>query len=264
MSRIFFLLTWLYASFSVADSIVIQSTTSTRDSGFYNYLLPKYPNYDSVTIKVIAVGSGQAVLNAKNCDGGILIVHDTKKEQEFMNLGLGSKRHDLMYNDYIIIGPRNDPAKISSSKSAYEAFSRISKMKYKFISRSDSSGTHTAEKNIWKNTDQYNDESFDISWYYETGQGMGPTLNIAIAMNAYTLVDRSTWLKFRNKQNHVILYQNSDELQNTYGMILVDLDRCSNINRSATENLYEWLSGDDAKLLIDNYTIDGQNVFFTY
>ena len=123
MSRIFFLLTGLFASISVADSIVIQSTTSTRDSGFYDYILPKYPSYDSVTIKVIAVGSGQAVLNAKNCDGGILIVHDTKKEQEFMNLGLGSKRHDLMYNDYIIIGPRNDPAKISSSKSVHEAFS---------------------------------------------------------------------------------------------------------------------------------------------
>ena len=263
MNRLLLLITLLYASFSIADSVIIQSTTSTRDSGLYNYLLPKYPEYNNVSLKVVAVGSGQAVLNAKNCDGGILIVHDAEKEYEFMKSGYGSKRVELMHNDYVIIGPEDDPAEISLSKSADDAFSRIFQTQHKFVSRSDSSGTHAAEKNIWTKTGLSLDEMNTITWYYQSGQGMGPTLNITVAMNAYTLVDRSTWLKFSNKQNHRVLYENSDELLNKYGMILVDSERCPNINRKATEDLYHWLSSNKAKALIDNYTIKDINVFYT-
>ena len=247
---------------SYADSITIQSTTSTRDSGLYKYLLPKYPNFNDVQIKLIAVGTGQAIRNAQNCDGNILIVHDKDREDKFMANGFGSLRYNIMYNDFVVVGPKKDAAKIQDSKSILEVFSKIYSKKHIFISRSDSSGTHSAEMSIW------DDIALDPStssgkWYLESGQGMGPSLNIAISLNGYIFSDRSSWLRFNNKGDHIILYSNPIELKNSYSMILVNHDKCRNLDLKPARDLYDWLKTDDAASLINGYKIKGQQVFYT-
>ena len=247
---------------SYAGSITIQSTTSTRDSGLYKYLLPKYPNFNDVQIKLIAVGTGQAIRNAQNCDGNILIVHDKDREDKFMANGFGSSRYNIMYNDFVVVGPKKDSANIQGSESILEVFSKIYSKKHIFISRSDSSGTHSAEMSIW------DDIALDPStssgkWYLESGQGMGPSLNIAISLNGYIFSDRSSWLRFNNKGDHIILYSNPIELKNSYSMILVNHDKCKNLDLKPARELYDWLKTDDAASLINGYKIKGQQVFYT-
>ena len=246
---------------SYSDSITIQSTTSTRDSGLYKYLLPKYPNFNDVQIKLIAVGTGQAIRNAQNCDGNILIVHDKDREDKFMANGFGSSRYNIMYNDFVVVGPKKDVANIQGSESILEVFSKIYSKKHIFISRSDSSGTHSAEMSIW------DDIGLDPStssgkWYLESGQGMGPSLNIAISLNGYIFSDRSSWLRFNNKGDHIILYSNPIELKNSYSMILVNHDKCKNLDLKPARELYDWLKTDDAASLINGYKIKGQQVFY--
>ena len=244
-----------------ADSVTIQSTTSTRDSGLYKYLLPFYPKYNQIQIKIIAVGTGQAITNAKNCDGGILIVHDKKREIEFMENSYGSEIHNLMFNDYIIIGPKEDLADVSGSLSSSEVFAKIYYSKSIFISRSDSSGTHAAEMSIWAKSG-LNPSSFSGSWYLESGQGMGPSLNIATSLGGYTFTDRSSWLRFQNKANHAILYENPEELRNDYSMILVNHARCQNQDYESAKSLYDWLKSAEAAELISSYQINNTNVFY--
>ena len=247
---------------SYADSITIQSTTSTRDSGLYKYLLPKYPNFNDVQIKLIAVGTGQAIINAQNCDGNILIVHDKDREDKFMANGFGSSRYNIMYNDFVVVGPKKDAADIHGSKSISEVFSKIYSKKHIFISRSDSSGTHSAEKSIWDNI-ALDPTTSSGEWYLETGQGMGPSLNIAISLNGYIFSDRSSWLRFNNKRDHIILYSNPIELKNSYSMILVNHDKCKNLDLKPARDLYDWLKTDVAASLINGYKINGQQVFYT-
>jgi tungstate transport system substrate-binding protein len=262
MTRIiFFLLLSIIANISIAQSIIIQSTTSTRDSGLYNYLLPNYPKYNDYTIKVVAVGTGQAIMNAKNCDGDILIVHDVKKEKEFMKNNFGIKRHNLMYNDFVVIGPKKDFANIKNSVDISEVFTKIYQKKINFISRSDSSGTHSAESNIWTKAN-IDPRKYSGQWYLQTGQGMGPSLNIAVSLNGYIFSDRSSWLRFNNKKSHKILYENPTELKNNYGMILVNPKRCKNIDYNVSNHLFEWLASDDAASLIKNYSINNSAVFY--
>ena len=255
----FCLLNFIYVS---ANDIIIQSTTSTRDSGLYEYLLPKYPEYNKLSISVVAVGTGQAITNAKNCDGDLLIVHDMKRELEFMKKGYGIQRHSLMFNDFVIVGPSQDPAKINSTNNPEDAFVSIAKTNSNFISRSDSSGTHSAEISIW-NKSKINPVPYSGKWYFESGQCMGPSLNIAIAKNAYIFTDRSSWLKYKNKRNHIILYEDKDKLKNEYGIILINYNRCKNVNKSLASDLYEWLVSDSAKVHINAYMIDGVKVFYT-
>ena len=252
---------FLTINISYSDSITIQSTTSTRDSGLYKYLLPKYPDFNDVQIKLIAVGTGQAIVNAKNCDGNILIVHDKEREDKFMADGFGSSRHNIMYNDFVIIGPKKDVANIKGSKSISEVFAKIYTKKHIFISRSDSSGTHSAEMSIW----DYIGLDPTISsgeWYLESGQGMGPSLNIAISLGGYIFSDRSSWLRFNNKGDHIILYSNPIELKNSYSMILVNHDRCKNLDLKPALDLYDWLKSDDAASLINAYRVKGHQVFY--
>ena len=244
-----------------ADTVTIQSTTSTRDSGLYKYLLPFYPKYKETQIKVVAVGTGQAINNARNCDGGILIVHDKKREAAFMKNNYGSKIHNLMFNDYIIIGPKEDFAGVSNSLSSSEVFTKIYNSKSMFISRSDSSGTHAAEMSIWTKSG-LDPTSFSGSWYLESGQGMGPSLNIATSLGGYTFTDRSSWLRFQNKVNHTILYENPQELRNNYSMILVNHTRCQNLDYEPAKSLYNWLKSADAAKLISNYEINNNTVFY--
>ncbi len=261
MIRIILYAVFLFPNILFAETLTIQSTTSTRDSGLYKYLLPYYPDYNNLQIKVIAVGTGQAIVNARNCDGDILIVHDMEKEQAFLKSGYGTKRHALMYNDFIIIGPDKDSSNISKSSSASEAFSKIFKEKHIFISRSDSSGTHSAEMKIW-NTAKKDPLIYSGEWYLETGQGMGPSLNIAVSLNGYVFSDRSSWLRFNNKKSHKILYENPRELRNNYGMILVNPERCPNINYDSANKLFDWLSSKHAANLIKDYKLSGSNVFY--
>ncbi len=244
-----------------ADSVTIQSTTSTRDSGLYKYLLPFYPKYNQIQIKIIAVGTGQAIANARNCDGGILIVHDKKREIEFMENNYGSEIHNLMFNDYVIIGPKEDLADVSGSLSSSEVFAKIYYSKSIFISRSDSSGTHAAEMSIWAKSG-LNPSSFSGSWYLESGQGMGPSLNIATSLGGYTFTDRSSWLRFQNKAKHTILYENPQELRNDYSMILVNHARCQNQDYESAKSLYDWLKSAEAAELISSYQINNTNVFY--
>ena len=251
----------LISSVTLADSVIIQSTTSTRDSGLYKYLLPKYPKFNTTKIKVIAVGTGQAIINAKNCDGNILIVHDRKRENDFIAGGYGNLRHELMYNDFVLVGPTEDNANISGAKTVLDAFTLIHNGSHPFISRSDSSGTHSAEMKIWKKLN-LNPKEHSGKWYLESGQGMGPSLNIAISLNAYILTDRSTWLRFKNKRNHTILFENRYELKNNYSMIFVNHDRCSNLSKNSAMDLFNWLASDDAARLIKSYQIDNQSVFY--
>ncbi len=246
-----------------SSEVIIQSTTSTRDSGLYKYLLPKYPKYDSLVIKTIAVGTGQAIRNSKNCDGDLLIVHDEKREKQFLEQGYGIKRHILMYNDFIIVGPKNDPANIRKSLTPDNAFLKIYVKKSNFVSRADSSGTNAAEKKIW-DAAKVDPSIFSGSWYFETGQGMGQSLNIAIALNAYIIVDRSTWIKFSNKQNHRVLFSNKKLMQNPYGLILINPDKCPDNNYLQAKLLFDWLSSGSTKSLINDYKINGNQVFFTY
>ncbi len=261
MHRLIIMIFIFCGSYSFADSITIQSTTSTRDSGLYKYLLPHYPHFDKVQIKVIAVGTGQAITNAINCDGNILIVHDKEREDEFMHNGYGTSRYNLMYNDFVIVGPDTDIAKITNSKSISDVFLKIYNNRLFFVSRSDSSGTHSAEMAIWSKTN-IDPVAYSGEWYLESGQGMGPSLNIAISLNAYILSDRSSWLRFNNKGEHKILYDSPDELRNDYSMILVNHDRCTNLNLTLSRDLYEWLKSDIAADLIKSYRINNQQVFY--
>jgi tungstate transport system substrate-binding protein len=166
-----------------------------------------------------------------------------------------------MYNDFVIIGPSSDIANISGAKSVKEAFSRIYKKQYKFVSRADSSGTHSSEMAIWDKL-SLDPSIYSGNWYLETGQGMGPSLNIAISLNAYILSDRSTWLRFKNKGNHKILYENQSELRNDYGMILVNHQKCYSLNMNYSLKLYEWLASDEAAQLINDYRISDEQVFY--
>ena len=258
----FFVVILLFISpYLFSATLKIQSTTSTRDSGFYDYILPLYPKYDNLTIKVIAVGTGQAILNSKNCDGDILIVHDRAKEMKFISDGYGILRKDLMFNDFVVVGPRHDPAIIHILNSVGEAFLAIAN-NAKFVSRADSSGTHSAEMKIWDMVG-YDPSKHSGVWYLESGQGMGPSLNIAVSTNSYILVDRSSWLKFKNKSEHIILFQNKSVLKNQYGIMLINPKRCPDMKYQESLDLYKWLISDDAKEIIKRYRIDDNQVFFT-
>ncbi len=262
MIRLLFLLLFIFNyQILFAETIIIQSTTSTRDSGLYKYLLPFYPDNSNVQIKVIAVGTGQAIINAQNCDGNILIVHDKNREKRFIDEGYGSEIHSLMYNDYVIIGPKRDYAKVSYSSSVLDAFKNIFDSKNTFVSRSDSSGTHAAEMSIW-NKLSLDPKIHSGSWYLESGQGMGPSLSIATSLDGYTISDRSSWLRFKNKGNHLILYENPRELRNDYSIILVNHDRCKNLNLKPAKKLYDWLKSKSTADLIRAYRLDNTQVFY--
>ena len=242
------------------DTLKLQSTTSTRDSGLYEYIIPRFESIYNVRVHVIAVGTGQAIQNAKNCDADILIVHATDLEEKFIRDGYGLVRTDLMYNDFVIIGPKNDPASIFKATNARDALALISKSSAKFISRGDSSGTHLSERKIWSQTNiQPLNHSGD--WYLESGQGMGSTLNIAVGMNAYTYADRSTWLRFNNKSNHKILFENDENLHNQYGVVKINPAHCKNINHYFADKLYEWLISQEGQELINEFTVNNEQLF---
>ena len=259
---IFLFLIFSFVSTRTQDFIIIQSTTSTRDTGFYEYILQKYSKRNSTKIKVVAVGTGQAIKNAKKCDAELLFVHHKPSELDFINKGFGTYREEIMYNDFVLVGPKNDPADLIKTKNVFEAFKKIHKTKSAFISRGDESGTHKKEKELWRNSG-IETSKLKNKWFIETGSGMGSSLNMAVNMEAYILTDRSTWITFQNKRNHTIILENEPNLLNLYGIIPINPKVCPNVNFKEAELFVNWLVSIEGKDTIDSFRINGKQLFFS-
>ena len=243
------------------EYIILQSTTSTQNSGLYDYILPKFTKKNDIDVRVVAVGTGQAIKNAQNCDGDVLIVHSKDSEENFVRSGFGLYRKNLMYNDFVIIGPENDPAKVKSSGNAFEAFKKIFNERAIFASRGDESGTHKAEIKIWNNLNMSTND-FNGGWYRELGLGMGATLNVAVQMDAYALSDRATWLAFKNKRQHLILFEGDESLFNQYGIIPVNPNKCPSVKTNLSKIFIDWILSMEGQNLISSYKKNGQQLFF--
>ena len=257
---LFLLLGFTKTSFS-KEFITLQSTTSTQNSGLYDYILPIFSDKYNIDVRVVAVGTGQAIKNAQNCDGDVLIVHSQTSEENFVESGYGLYRQNLMYNDFIIIGPQNDPAEIIPSQNAFEVFKKIYIAKSIFSSRGDESGTHKAETKIW-NEINLETNKFNGNWYRELGLGMGATLNVAVQMDAYTLSDRGTWLAFNNKRDHKILFEGDKSLFNQYGIIPVNPKKCPTVKFNLSEKFIYWMLSKEGQNKIASFKINGHQLFF--
>ena len=243
------------------EYIILQSTTSTQNSGLYDYILPQFIKKNGIDVRVVAVGTGQAIKNAQNCDGDVLIVHSKDSEENFVRSGFGLYRKNLMYNDFVIIGPENDPAKVKSSGNAFEAFKKIFNERAIFASRGDESGTHKTEIKIWNNLNMSTND-FNGGWYRELGLGMGATLNVAVQMDAYALSDRATWLAFKNKRQHLILFEGDESLFNQYGIIPVNPNKCPSVKTNLSKIFIDWILSLEGQNLISSYKKNGQQLFF--
>ena len=240
--------------------IIVQSTTSTQNSGLYDHLLPIFKRQTGIDVRVVAVGTGQAIKNARNGDGDVLLVHARDAEEKFVAEGFGVKRFDLMYNDFVLIGPKGDPAGLSGSNDAAAALSAIASGEHIFTSRGDDSGTHRKELALWQ-TAGVDPVAASGRWYRETGSGMGTTLNIAVAMGAYALTDRATWIKFGNKGDHVILVEGDDRLFNQYGVILVNKAVHPNVKAELGQAFIDWLLSSDGQNAIADYKVNSAALF---
>jgi len=243
------------------DFIILQSTTSTRDSGFYNHLLPEFSKENGFDVRVVAVGTGQAIKNARRCDADVLIVHHKPSEEKFVKDGFGSYRKEFMFNDFVLIGPKNDPANIKIDRSIKIALTKIKKTQSIFISRGDESGTNRKEIELWKQIG-FKPNPKNEKWYISVGQGMGGALNIAVNKDAYTISDRATWESFKNKKNHAILVSNEPLLLNYYGVIPISSEKCPNTKSNLANIFVDWLVSENTKLLIDNFRVNEQQLFF--
>src|SRR5690625_4013960 len=241
--------------------ITVQSTTSTEASGLYDYLLPMFTEKTGIDVRVVAVGTGQALKNAENCDGDVLVVHAKPAEEEFVEAGFGTERTDVMYNDFIIVGPESDPAGIAGTDDVGEALTKIAETESPFASRADDSGTHKAEMALWEEVGIDPTEASG-TWYRETGSGMGPTLNIAVGMDAYALTDRAPWINFGNKGDLKIVVERDEKLFNQYGVIPVSPDHCPNIKIDMAQEFADWLVSEEGQEAIANFKLDGEQLFF--
>jgi tungstate transport system substrate-binding protein len=243
-----------------ARSILVQSTTSTANSGLYDHLLPIFEETAGIRVDVVAVGTGQAIRNARACDGDVLLVHAREAEEAFVADGGGIARHDLMYNDFVLVGPGSDPADIAGLDDAGAAMAQIAESESLFASRGDDSGTHQREMALWEDAGVDPIPSSG-AWYRETGSGMGATLNAAVGMNAYTLTDRASWITFANKGGFDILVEGDEDLFNQYGVILVSPEACPNVDAAAGQAFVDWLLSDAGQGAIAAFEVDGQQLF---
>ncbi len=243
------------------EAIIVQSTTSTANSGLYDHLLPMFKDRSGVDANVVAVGTGQAIRNAQNCDGDVLLVHAQAAEETFVEAGYGVERFDLMYNDFVIVGPPADPAGIEGGADARAALMGIADARALFASRSDDSGTHKKEMALWQSAG-IDPTGASGDWYRETGSGMGATLNTGIGMNAYVMTDRATWISFENKRDFKIMVEGDEALFNQYGVILVNPERCTNVKAKPGQIFIDWLLSPEGQNAIQAYRIDGQQLFF--
>jgi len=248
------------ATGNAAPSIILQSTTSTQNSGLYDYLLPKFRQDAGIAVNVVAVGTGQAIKNAQNCDGDVLLVHARSAEEAFIAAGYGVERFDVMYNDFVIVGPPADPAGIRGLGNAVEGLGRISASGSIFLSRGDNSGTHKKELALWLQAG-VKPEEVSGQWYRETGSGMGATLNVAVEMNGYTLTDRGTWISFGNKKDFQVLLEGDSQLFNQYGVMMVNPKRCNRVDAEAAQTFIDWLLSPRGQQAIAAYQLLGQPLF---
>jgi tungstate transport system substrate-binding protein len=240
------------------DYITLASTTSTENSGLFDSILPKFEDATGIEVRVVAVGTGQAFEIARRGDADSLLVHDTTGEKRFVENGYATERADVMYNDFVLIGPADDPASISEAKTAAEALSAIAESEAPFASRGDDSGTNRAELRLW--------ESAGVepggSWYRELGSGMGPTLNTAAAMDAYVMSDRATWVAFENRQNLKLLFEGDKVLFNQYGSLLLSEEKHPHLKHDMAAKWHNWLLSEDGQQAIADFKVDGQQLFF--
>jgi tungstate transport system substrate-binding protein len=242
-------------------SIVVASTTSTQDSGLFGHILPMFKAKTGIDVKVVAQGTGQALDTARRGDADVVFVHAKPAEEKFLSEGFGVKRYPVMYNDFVLIGPKADPAGIKGSKDIVAALGAIKAKGADFISRGDKSGTHQAELNLWKVA------GIDIAkdkgpWYKEIGQGMGAALNTASASNAYVLADRGTWLSFKNRGDLGIAVEGDKRLFNQYGVMLVNPEKHPNVKKDLGEQLIDWLVSPEGQKAIVDYKINGEQLFY--
>ena len=247
-------------AFAQEKSIVVSSTTSTEQSGLFNYMLPIFKMKTGIEVKVVAVGTGQALDIGRRGDADVVFVHDKPAEEKFVEEGFSTKRYEVMYNDFVLIGPKSDPAKIAGGKDIQVALQKIATAQAPFVSRADKSGTHAAELRYWKGAGIT--PSSSQSWYKETGSGMGPALNTASAMNGYILVDRGTWLSFKNRGDLVILVQGDPKLFNQYGVMLVNPAKFPHVKKVQGQEFIDWLISKNGQDVIASYKIDGEQLFF--
>ncbi len=243
------------------DVIILQSTTSTQNSGLLDHLLPMFEKRTGVKVKVVAVGTGQALKNARNGDGDVLLVHARDAELKFVKDGWGVDRRDVMYNDFVIVCPKADPAGIRGMRDAGAALKKIAMKKVPFASRGDDSGTNRKELELWKvaGVDPTKESG---GWYRETGSGMGATLNVAAGMGACTLTDRGTWIAFRNKGDLEVMVEGDPALFNQYGVILVNPKIHPHVKEKAARAFMDWLTGPEGQKAIADYRVNGQQLFF--
>jgi tungstate transport system substrate-binding protein len=238
--------------------ITLASTTSTENSGLFAAILPQFEKATAIEVRVVAVGTGQAFEIARRGDADSLLVHDTAGEKTFVDNGYASERADVMYNDFVLIGPVSDPAGIADAQSAAEALADIADVKAAFTSRGDDSGTHRAELRLW--------DSAGVNpggdWYRELGSGMGPTLNTAAAMDAYVMADRATWVAFENPQNLALLFDGDEVLFNQYGSLLLSAERHPHLKHDLAKQWHQWLLSDEGQQAIADFAVDGQSLFF--
>jgi tungstate transport system substrate-binding protein len=241
--------------------ITVASTTSTENSGLFGYILPIFQQKTGIAVRVVALGTGQALDVGRRGDADVVFVHDKEAEEKFAAEGFGIDRRDVMYNDFVLIGPASDPARVAGGRDTTVALKAILAAKAPFVSRGDRSGTNAAELRLWADAG-INIAASQGSWYRETGSGMGATLNTASAMNAYTLSDRGTWLAFRNRGDLQILVEGDKRLFNQYGVMLVNPARHARIKRSDGQEFIDWLVSADGQASIAAFHIGGQQAFF--
>jgi tungstate transport system substrate-binding protein len=241
--------------------ITVSSTTSTEQSGLFKHLLPIFEKKTGIHVRVVAVGTGQALDIGRRGDADVVFVHAKPLEEKFLAEGHGVQRFDVMYNDFVLVGPKSDPAKVAGTKDIVAALQKIKAAQAPFVSRGDKSGTHFAELSLWK------EAGIDIardkgSWYRDTGQGMGPALNSAAGMNAYILSDRGTWLSFKNRAELRIVVEGDKRLFNQYGIMLVNPAKHPNVKKEMGQAFIDWVLSSEGQKAIADYKINGEQLFF--
>jgi tungstate transport system substrate-binding protein len=242
-------------------AITVASTTSTEQSGLFGHLLPRFTQRTGIAVRVVALGTGQALDVGRRGDADVVFVHDKAAEEAFVAEGFGVNRREVMYNDFVLIGPKDDPAGIAGDRDVVEALRKIAGAKAPFVSRGDRSGTHAAELRFWR------EAGIDLDavkgpWYRDIGQGMGPALNAASAINAYVLADRGTWLSFKNRGDLAVLAEGDRRLFNQYGVMLVNPAKHPHLKAADGQAFIDWLVSPEGQIAIADYKIGGEHLFF--
>ena len=243
-----------------SKNILVSSTTSTEQSGLFAHILPVFTNKTGIAVRVVAVGTGQALDIGRRGDADVVFVHDKAAEELFVAQGFSDQRQEVMFNDFVLLGPKADPAKIAGGKDIQIALKKIADSKSTFVSRGDKSGTHTAELRYWKGAGI--EVNSNLAWFKETGSGMGPALNTASGMNGYVLSDRATWLSFKNRGDLTILVQGDPRLFNQYGVMLVSSEKFPSVKKAEGQAFINWLVSKEGQDTIASYKIGGEQLFF--